>query len=66
MSGRYEVVELDPDERGRRQWGIHDTTAGQIVEDEDEGEPIAFGLPDSAEDWIVRQNYLNGVQFVPR
>lgn len=57
VSGRYQPVELPPDDRGRRCWGIKDTTTDQLVDDE--GEPIVFYTQRSADNWISRENYLS-------
>jgi hypothetical protein len=53
---RFIVEELDPDEKGRRIWGLRDQVTGRLVEAGDEVN--VFFTPFSAADHRLTYHYL--------
>jgi hypothetical protein len=55
---RHEVVELEPDEKGRVMHGIRDWhNDGRLVEND--GEVERYPMPDSAQAWVRGRRYLD-------
>lgn len=53
---RFRVEELEPDEKGRRIWGLRDRVTGRLVEAGDEIN--VFFTPASAADHRLTYHYL--------
>ncbi|MER8188039.1 hypothetical protein [Kitasatospora sp. NPDC094015] len=56
-AGRYEVIQLPADGRGRELWAVLDRVAGLWAESE-EGEVLTFGIRETAQGHAARLRYL--------